>query len=617
MDGWVGKILRVDLSARDFVVEDLDPDFAEKYIGSQGFGIKILMDEMDPTVDALSPENKLIFATSPCTGTGAVCGSRAAWIAKSPLTGGIAFSNTGAYFPAELKFAGYDAIIFEGRADEPVYLWIEDDEVEIRDAGDLWGKTVDETEDLIREEIENKWVAMDTRIASIGPPGENLVLSAAIMNDKHRAAARGGIGVVMGSKNLKAIAVRGTGGITIAQPQEFHETVMTALGQVKASPVASQAFPAYGSGSLLNLYNSAGVLPHKNFQEMGVEETANISGEAIAEGYLVRNRGCFGCPLACGGPAIVKDGPYAGKGERPEYETHWIAASCCIYNPEALLKFNSLCNELGLDTIDAGSTIACAMELAERGYLPAEDVGFELKFGDADALVNLTKQMAYREGFGEVMAEGGYAMAEKYGHPELFIHVKKMAFTAYDVRTVKGMALNMATSVRGACHNRGYTPAQEILGMPVKIDPLEIEGKAALVKMLQDETAAVMDAGGICLFSITGQAPPTMWAQVMTATGLDYTFEDALKIGERIWNLQRLFNLQAGLIKEDDTIPKRFLEEPAKGGPNAGNAYDPADLKKLLDEYYDLRGWDKDTGYPTKEKLTELGLEEYLDLLPS
>jgi aldehyde:ferredoxin oxidoreductase len=616
MDGWVGKILRVDLSAEDYMEEDLDPGFAERYIGSQGFGTKILMDEVDPTVDALSPENKLVFATGPCTGTGAVCGARAAWIAKSPLTGGIAFSNTGAYFPAELKFAGYDMIIFEGQADEPVYLWIEDDAIEIRDASDLWGKTVEETEDLIRSEIDNKWVAMDTRIACIGPSGENQALMAAIMNDKHRAAARGGIGAVMGSKNLKAIAVRGTGGITIARPQAFHEAVMNALEQVKASPVASQAFPAFGSGSLLNLYNSAGVLPHRNFQDMGVEETTNISGETIAEKYLIRNRGCFGCPLACGGSAEVAEGRFKGRGERPEYETHWIAASCGVYNPEALLRFNALCNELGLDTIDAGSTIACAMELGERGYLPADDVGFALKFGDADALVTLTEQMAYREGFGDTMADGGYAMAEKYGHSELFMHVKKMAFTAYDVRTVKGMALNMATSVRGACHNRGYTPAQEILGMPQKIDPLEIEGKAALVKELQDETAAVMDAGGICLFSITGQAPPTMWEQVTTASGLEYTFEEAMKAGERIWNLQRLFNLQAGLTKEHDTIPRRFLEEPAKGGPNQGNVYAAEELQKLLDEYYDLRGWDKETGYPTKEKLAALGLEEYNDLLP-
>lgn len=617
MDGWVGKILRVDLSARECVVEDLDSDFAKAYIGSQGMGTKILIDEVDPTADALGPDNKLIFATSPCTGTGAVCGARAAWISKSPLTGGIAFSNTGAYFPAELKFAGYDLIIFEGQADEPVYLWIHNDEIEIRDAGELWGKTVIETEELIRAEIENKYIAMETRIACIGPAGENKAMMAAIMNDQHRAAARCGVGAVMGSKNLKAIAVRGTGGITIAKPKEFHEAIMKALAQVKASPVSSQAFPKFGSGSLLNLYNSVGVLPHKNFQEMGVEETARISGEAIAEGYLIRNRGCFGCPLACGGPAEVKEGPFAGKGERPEYETHWIAASCSVYNPEALLRFNALCNELGLDTIDAGSTIACAMELAERGYLPAGDVGFDLKFGDGEALVNLTNQMAYRQGFGDVLAEGGYAMAEKYGHPELFMHVKKLAFTAYDVRTVKGMALNMATSVRGACHNRGYTPAQEILGMPKKIDPLEIEGKAALVKMLQDETAGIIDAGGICLFSITGQAPPTMWEQVMTVTGLEYTFEEGMMIGERIWNLQRLFNMKAGLTKADDTIPKRFLEEPAKGGPNQGNAYDPKDLQRLLDEYYELRGWDKETGYPTKEKLMELGLEEYVSLLPS
>ena len=617
MGGWLGKILRVDLNSGDFDVEDLGPDFARKYIGAQGTASKILMDEIDPTIDALSPENKLIFSTGPCTGTGTVCGSRAVWVAKSPLTGGIAFSNTGAYFPSEVKFAGYDMIIVEGKAEEPAYLWIHNNEVELRSARELWGKTVSETEQFIRAEIKNDLVAQDTRIACIGSAGENLVRMSAIMNDLNRAAGRCGIGAVMGSKNLKAIAVRGTGGIPIAKPQEFQAAAAKALAEVKASPVASQAFPMLGSSSLINLYNAVGVLPHKNFRAMNVEGAAKISGEAIAEGFLVRNRGCYACPLACGGPCRVTNAPFAGKGDRPEYETNWIAASCGIYDPAALLKFNALCNELGLDTIDTGSTIACAMELAEKGYLPEKDVGLALKFGDGEALVNLTKQIAYRQGFGDLMAEGGYTMAEKYGHPELFIHVKKMAWTGYDVRNVKGMAVNMATSVRGACHNRGYTPAAEILGMPVKLDPLTIEGKADLVKTLQDEIAGIMDAGGICLFSITGQSPPTMFEQLETVTGLEITFQDAAKAGERIWNLQRLFNLRAGITKEQDAIPKRFFEEPATDGPNKGRALDPQEFETMLKEYYALRGWSWATGYPTKEKLLELGLEEYVSLLPN
>jgi aldehyde:ferredoxin oxidoreductase len=364
------------------------------------------------------------------------------------------------------------------------------------------------------------------------------------------------------------------------------------------------------------LYNSVGVLPSRNFQRQVVEETSKISGEAVAEQFLIRNRGCFSCPLACGGPAQVNKAPFQGKGERPEYETHFAAATCSVYDPAALLKFNSICNELGIDTIDAGCSIACAMELSEKGYLPEEDVGFKLNFGDGEAMVKLTEQIAYRQGFGEVMAEGGCVLAEKYGHPELFIHVKKMACTAYDVRNVKGMALNLATSVRGACHNRGYTPAPEILGMPEKVDPLTIENKASLVKNLQDMTAGIIDAAGICLFSIVGQSPHSMFAQLEAVTGVGYTFEEVVQAGERIWNLQRLFNLKAGLSKNDDTIPKRFLEEPAAGGPNKGNVLSAQELETMLKEYYELRGWDRETGYPTKEKLTELGLEEYISLLP-
>ena len=617
MDGWVGRILRVDLSSGDYEVEDLDPDFAEKYIGSQGTASKILLDEVDPTVDAFSPENKLVFSTGPVTGTGAVCGCRAVWATKSPLTGGIMFSNTGAYFPAEVKFAGYDIIIFEGKADEPVYVWIEDDQVEIRDANELWGKTVIETEEAIRSQIENKWVAKDTRICCIGPAGEKLVKVSAIMNDQHRAAARGGVGAVMGSKNLKAIAVRGSKGVTIAEPEKFQEAVQTALGMIKASPLGSEVFPALGSSSLVNPYNATGVLPHKNFQAMGAPEAASISGEAVAEGFLIRNRGCFSCPLGCGGPAEVKEeGPFKGKGERPEYETNWIAASCGVYNTPALLKFNALCNDLGIDTIDAGSIIACAMELSEKGYLPKEDVGMDLKFGDGEAFVKLLEQMSYRQGIGDVMAEGGQAFASKYGHPEIFINVKNMAVTAYDVRNCKGMSINFATSVRGACHNRGYSAAAEVVGIPEKLDPLTMEGKAPFVKFLQDMTAGVIDAPGICLFDMVALTPQSMYDQVIPAIGLDISFDDMVKIGERIWNVQRLFNLKAGLTPADDNLPKRFFEEPAAGGPNQGNTLGREEFEGGMQQYYAMRGWDPKTGYPTKEKLTELGLEEYISLLP-
>jgi len=347
------------------------------------------------------------------------------------------------------------------------------------------------------------------------------------------------------------------------------------------------------------------------------EGAAKISGEAIAEGFLIRNRGCYSCPLSCGGPTLVKEGPFQGKAERPEYETHWIAALCSVYDPAALLRFNGICNDLGIDTIDSGSTIACAMELSEKGYLPEKDVGVKLKFGDGEAMIKLAEQIAYRQGLGEVMAEGGCALAEKYGHPEFFIHIKKMACTGYDVRNVKGMALAWATSTRGACHNRAYTIAPEILGSPFKVDPLTIEGKAPLVIQFQDMTATLIDAAGICLFSILGQSPPLMFAQLEAATGVGYSFEEVMKTGERIWDVQRLFNLRAGLTKDDDNLPKRFMEEPATGGANKGNVLPRQEFEAMVKAYYEMRGWDQKTGYPTREKLIELGLEEYLHLLPS
>ncbi|MDY6971266.1 MAG: aldehyde ferredoxin oxidoreductase family protein [Thermodesulfobacteriota bacterium] len=431
MDAWVGKILRVDLSSREYMVEDLDPDFAREYIGGQGTATRIIYDEMDPEADALSPENILVFSTGVMVGTGAVSAARSVWAAKSPLTGAIAFSNAGGYFPAEVKFAGYDMIIFEGKADEPVYLWIDDDEIEIRDAMDLWGKDVYETEDLIRAEIEDPWVARDTRISCIGPAGENLVKISSIMNDKHRAAARCGIGAVMGSKNLKAVVVHGTKGVTVAEPERFKQAVDASLEAFRANEVASKSFPAYGSPGLLDLYNEMGLVPHNNFMKMAVPEGHEISGPVLSERYLIRNTGCFGCPLACGGPAEVEDGPFQGIGHRPEYETHaLLAAACGVYDAAALIKANDCCNKFGMDTMDMGCAVACAMELYEKGFLPEEDAGAKLNFGNAEAMVKLIEQTAHREGIGDLIAEGGSALAEKYGQPDyrIFLFIYTVSF---------------------------------------------------------------------------------------------------------------------------------------------------------------------------------------------
>lgn len=612
MDAWVGQILRVDLTEREFMVEELDPEFARAYIGGQGTATRILYDEIDPAIDGLDPENKLIFSTGAVCGTGAVTGVRSVWAAKSPLTGAIAFSNIGGYFPAEVKFAGYDMIIFEGKADEPVVLWIEDDEVEIRDAQDLWGKDVFETEDLLRAEIEDPWKARDTRISCIGPAGENLVKMASIMCDKHRAAARCGIGAVMGSKNLKAVVVHGTKGVTVADPEAFKQSVDDALASIKASVQSSEYFPRYGSGGQIDFYNEIGLVPHNNFQKLCLEQAHEISGQAVAEQYLIRNQGCFSCPLGCGGPTLVKDGPFQGSAQRPEFETHALMGpNCGVYDPAALLKANNTCNQMGMDTMDVAIAIACAMELYEKGFLPEEDAGAKLNFGNAEAQIKLIEQTAHREGLGDLIAEGGHALAEKYGHPELFMGVKKMGYAGYDARNATGMALGVATSVRGGCHARGYTLFVEALAhvfgpKEMAMDPISIEGKAPMLIMMQDMQAGVLDAGGFCQFSLSGQEPPQMFAQLATATGVGYTFEEVVKIGEKIWNLQRLFNLKAGLTKGDDCLPKRFLEEPAPAGPGKGSV---VDMETLLSQYYMMRGWDEN-GVPTPEKLAELGLEE-------
>lgn len=600
MFGFTGKLLRVNLTDKTIKKENLNLKDAREYLGSRGLGTKIMMDEVDPKVDPFSPENKLIFMTGPLTGTLATSAGRYEVVAKAPLTGTIGASNSGGHFGPELKYAGYDGIIFEGKSDEPVYLYINDDQVELRSAEHLWGKTVFETTDALLEEVGE-----DAKIACIGPGGEKLVLFATVMNDKHRAAGRSGLGAVMGSKNLKAVTVYGTNSVQVAKPKEFFEICKKSRKMLKDHPVTGEGLPTYGTQILVNILNQSGGLPTRNWRDGGIFEHAeDTSGEALTEKYLVKNKGCFGCNIGCGRITKISDGEFQSFGEGPEYEAGWsYGANCGVKNLEAISKANFICNELGIDPITMGATIACAMEMYENGIISKEELGRDLFFGDDEGIVELTRQTGLKEGFGEKLSLGSYRMAKLYGHPELSMSVKKQEMPAYDGRALQGMGLEYATSNRGGCHVRGYLTSPEILGIPAKLDPLTTEDKASWLKTFQDLTA-VVDSAGICLFTTFALGLPEIAEMIRTGIGLEYTDEEILQMGERIWNLEKLFNLKAGFTKEDDTLPDRLLKEPMPKGPAKGLV---TNLDVMLKEYYEIRGWDKES-VPTEEKLAELEL---------
>lgn len=599
MKGWIGKLLRVDLTKGEWKVEELDRNLAIKFIGGRGLGSKVLFDEIDPKVDPFSPNNKLIMATGPLTGTSASAAGRYMAITKSPLTGTVASSNSGGHFGAEMKFAGFDMIILEGKAKEPVYLYVEDGKVEFKDAKGIWGKTTHEATDQILSETD-----MDAQVACIGPAGEKLVRFGCIINDKHRAAGRSGVGAVMGSKNLKAVVVKGSGSVTVADKEAFRKATLDGFQKVKANPVTSQGLPTYGTAVLVNIINASGIFPTRNFQQSVFEGAEKISGETLVDQIPVRNRACFACPIGCGRVVKVTNPKHECFSEGPEYESDWSMGACCgVDNLDAISKANYLCDILGFDPISAGVTVACGMELFERGIITMKEVGRSLNFGDADVMVEMVRAIGYREGFGDILAEGSYRLVEKFGHPEYSMSVKKQEFPGYDGRGAQGMWLQYATSNRGACHVRGYMTSPEILGSPVKLDPFETKDKASWVKTFQDLTA-VVDSSGICLFNTFAFGGPEILEYLKAAAGIEMTLEELMKTGERIWNLERLFNLKAGLTGKDDKLPERLVKESVSEGPAKGRV---VELDKMLPEYYQLRGWDKE-GIPTKERLKELGL---------
>lgn len=613
---WTRKILRVDLSKGTCTPEPLNNEWVTKYLGQRGLATKYFTEEVDPKVDPLSPDNKLIMATGPLTGTTASTAGRYSVITKGALTGAIACSNSGGFFGNEMKNAGWDMIIFEGKAKRPVYLLVQNDKAQLVDASDYWGTSVWDTEEGIKAKHQDPMI----RVASIGVSGEKGVKFACIVNDMDRAAGRSGVGTVMGSKNLKAVAIRGNLGVSVDNPAAFMDAAAAGKQVLADNPVTGQGLPAMGTQVLMNVINEVGGLPTRNSREVKFEGAGKISAEAMAEARdsdgkanLVTNAACFACTIACGRISTIDRTHYTVK-NRPEYqkasggleyEAAWaLGAATGVDDLDALTFANFICNEHGIDPISFGATVGAAMELFEISALTTKETGgIELKFGSAKALTDLVELTGIGEGFGAEIGLGSKLLCEKYGKPELSMSVKGQEFPAYDPRAIQGMGLTYATSNRGACHLRSYTVASEVLGIPEKTDPLVTKGKAGLVKAFQDATA-VVDSAGLCVFTTFAWSLDDIAPQIDAACEGDWSVENLLEVGERIWNLERQFNLAAGFTGKDDTLPKRLLKDAAKTGPAEGLT---SGLDKMLPEYYELRGWTAD-GVPSAETVSRLGL---------
>jgi len=623
MYGWAGRRLRVYLTEGKIVKEPLPGDLRENYLGGRGFNSKTLFDELKPGIDPLGPDNVLMVAVGPLNGTAAPASSRWTVTAKSALTDGLGDGNGGGDFATELKFAGYDQIIFYGRSPEPVYLWIDNDRVELREASHLWGKTVRATNNLLTEELSDR----EVRILCIGPAGENLVRLAKVFSNVTRTGGKGGLGAVMGSKNLKAVAVRGTGAVKIARPAEFFEQVKHAYKKLSASPFL-RMFREQGTLFLVRSASEWHALSTRNAQSGYFEGWEKLTSEAFESQYAVKHRGCFACPVSCSHYYRVKDGPYATHGESNEYGTTYpFASKCGVDNLAAVLLMNTICDQLGLDTHSCGNTISFAMDCWEKGLLTVKDTdGLELKWGNADAIIQLLPKIAYRQGFGRLLGEGSFRASKQIQGSESCLRtVKGLEVSALYLGPVTNVAqaLAYATSTRGADHLRGgvmlyamgLPRLAEILGSEMAVkrmveEPRSIEGKGVLVALDQD-FSAFFNSLEVCTWIVgqmhQGLNPDDLARLLTTCTGDKMTGEDLMKIGERIYNVERAFNIREGMGRKDDTLPESFFVE--KVTPWGPTGISEASFQEMLDEYYAFRGWDEN-GIPTKEKLEELGLED-------
>ncbi len=617
--GFMGQLLRVDLNDHKIAVEEINQRWVKQFLGGAGLATKYLYEEVAGGIDPLGPENKLIFMTGPLTGTASASASRYSVVAKSPQTKLWGQANSGGSFGPTLKKSGYDGIIFEGISPHPVILQIIDGEAELIDASDLWGKTVPETEDTLQERTSHKLT-----VAAIGPAGENMVTYAAIMNNKHRAAGRCGLGAVMGSKNLKAVACAGAQPIQLADKSNFHEAATRQFSLVDES-ILKVGFDSFGTNMLADFVNVRGGYPTRNWQQGVFEEVDQINAQAIMDTVFVEGTHCFACPITCGRGTEIKQGKWKGdKGEGPEYEsTNTLGSMCGVSDLNAITKANYLCNEYGLDTISTGATIAFAMECFEKGILTKELTGgLEINFGDGDLLVELVEKIAKRDGVGDLLAQGSRVTAQilRQGSEKFAMQVKGLELPAYDSRAAKITGLGYVTANRGGDHMTGYIQGPTFIDIPFLIvedssirNPFMANPEEAQVLVDMENALAVLDAFGGCKFMGMLLPADELIDLFVYATGYTFTIEDFRKAGERIYNLSRAYCVREGLTREDDILPERLMSVPLPDGPAEGMVNNPEMLELMKDAYYDFRGWDRTTGIPTKEKLQELDLEELID----
>ena len=616
LGGYTGKVLRIDLTKGVSKVTELEMDLARGFLGGRGFNVKRMYDEIPPGTDPLGPENKLYFATGPLVGTSFPTASRFNISAKSPQTGILGDTNAGGHFASEIKYAGYDQIIIEGRSGKPVYLHVRDDNVEFRDASHLKGRGVYETDEIIKSDLGDRRV----QTAIIGPAAENGVKFAGIFANLMRAAARTGMGSVMASKGVKALVVRGTGSVSVAKPRMFEGLVEDIEDQIKGHE-QYWGRRRMGTTRILLMANEAGFLPTRHYTAGTFEHAAEVSGERLAEEFNVKGRGCFACTIPCSRVYVVKSGEHAGLyGEGPEYESQGSFTSRMGNRSlETALKANDLCNRLGLDILTTAESISWAMELHERGMLTSEEAdGLDLSWGNEEAILTLIGKIARREGFGDVLADGTRMSAERLGRGmDLTMQVKGLDIIMADPRGLKGFGLGYAVASRGGDHLRSEPfleladdPAigERMFGVPDATMRLAYRGKGKLVSYFEDWNA-VIDALEPCKNIMQNMEILTfdLASKVIEATtGLQMTPAEVRRVGERIINVERAFNVREGIRRKDDTLPRRFREEPLTEGASKGTVFE---LEPMIDEYYGERGWDLETGIPTAETLRRLGLD--------
>ena len=604
MYGRTGRCLRVNLTKGKHLVEEIAPELLDKFIGGRGLGVKVYSDEVDPQTDPLGSENKLIFVSGPLVGTGAISGASCNVVTKSALSGTIACAKMRGHFGAELKFAGFDMIVVEGRAESPVILSILDDKINIRPALEYWGRSTSETEVMYKENLDDKWAARETHLVSVGPAGERLVPLANVINDGFLSVGGAGIGAVMGSKNLKAIAVKGNHSLLIADGDRFVRVVTNLINKLNSAPFTSHSMSAWGSAFFIDLCYQKGMLPQKNFQSAAFVDSKDIGTEALSNTFALRSSGCFACPIACIKKTAVNYPFFKGKGMAP---TYWaigaLGLNCAVRDMATIGIAHMICAEMGLDPIAAGGTVATAMELVEKGIADRDSLKLEFRFGQGEDLLQALTLMATKKGHAKRIGKGGQALAEEYGQSKRFMGVKGLSMAAFDPRAIQGMGLHFATSNYGPHHLYAYTFIEEVLGVHEELDPLTTEGKPELVKRYQD-MAAIMDSLGLCNWPLMGLKFNNLVPMINSCLGTEYRADDLLRIGERIWNQERLYNMKAGFDHTHDTLPERFLKEPIPDGPAQGQI---SKVDEMLPRYYDIRGW-SEKGEPRAETLEALEL---------